>query len=612
MIEQTGKHFGYIPQWKLMLRFVVKAALIGLAAAVYISCFNWQWFFCAIMVILFMYSFGGTADRIVNFLSYFLIKPVILKEVDGVVENGIPKGMNIVFFHPIFASGKSEMEGLFRSLKQEIVNNQEPADNMKFIVIDDSKDDEVKGYARSGIKELQKEFGDNVVFYFHRNPRSKFFGKAGCYQDALMLLYEGWTRPHHYTDAKWDTWTQGTRNPQLPVFDEIIGDVLVLGINGTPEDIVKGRDVTIINEKRAEISIVCDADNVWPEGQVRKLVAKILHPDNRDIVIFQPRVEISNIDENDYVRLEVKARDMMKYDVTGKWKFFRFQPFYGKGAMRIGSYIRDIIKTERIHPGKAASHDFQESLHAWTVFLEDVWILEKAFPNKIAELLRGAQWQWGDIETLKQFLFRKFSPGRNAHVYALLRWVVREPVLLLWLIGTVLSLEVTGLAVLVKPELFVWLIAAIMFFFVGIFGFFTPMVSEIFYRRYRVGGGNRLDKSLLTIVGEGILETAAFNLVHKLDMIYKSKGVLQNLIKQVLGERFVWKTGETGEIETANMSLYQVYRSIPLTTLLGVGLLVGGYAGIFSSLSMFLMSPFIASFIFGPALIRFTSTLHEK
>ncbi len=601
------RRFIDVPSYKIVLYRLAKLAIIAYGTYVYYTCYNFSPVFGFVMVVLFVIAFSAIADRIVNFISYLFHKPLVLKEDEDIVQNGIPSGRNVVFFHPIFAGSIPEMEALFNSLSKEIINNREPNRNIKFIIIDNTRSKEVREYTRSKMKDFHKEFGEDIVYYFHRNHACDFFKKAGIYQDSIMLLYEGWTRPHHYIDKKWDPWTQGTRNPDEAVFDEIIGDVHALGLECEVDDILKGKDISVNKDKRPEISIVCDADNVWPKGQVRKLVAKILHPENKDIVIFQPLVEISNTDENLYVKLSVWGRDMVKFDILGKWRLYHFSPFYGKGAMRIGSYIRDVIKQEVLHPGKAASHDFQESLYAWTAYLEDVWVLEKSFPNKLAGLLRGALWQWGDLETVKQYLFKKTTPGRKAHIRTLLYMLIREPVFFLWLTGTVVSFNVRGLVTVPRPDVLAGLFAGILFCYISISKFFTPLVNTFNYRKFHVGGSSRLDKSLLTIIWQGIIHAIVSNLINRLELIYKTKASLYNCIKQTLGEKYVWKTGAMGELETANMSLFQVYRRLPVSIVLGVGLMVLGYYGVLSGYTMLFLSPFIASFILGPAVIWFTA-----
>jgi hypothetical protein len=272
--------------------------------------------------------------------------------------------------------------------------------------------------------ELQHEFGNDVVFYFYHNPECNFFKKVGVYQDLVMLLREGWTRPRHYTDAKWEAWTQGTRNPEKPIWGEILGDLRVLGIQASKEEILAGREITVSDSGKIEIAFIADADNLWPDGQPRKIIAKILHPANRDITIFQPCVELSNPDETGFIRLNAWARKMYGFDPIAKWRLYRFSPFYGKGAMRLAPYAEQVIKKEALHPGRAASHDFQESLHASSVLVEDAYILEKTFSNKLSELIRSAQWLWGDMETVAQYFLKDFSPGRKEHLWMLLRVAV--------------------------------------------------------------------------------------------------------------------------------------------------------------------------------------------
>ena len=598
--------FSFIPSYKLALYNLSKLMLAVFATFLYFLCFDWNPFFAILMIPLFAYAVYGLASIIVNFFIYLFTRPILLKEKENVVKNGIPEDVKILFFRPVFAKSVQEMETLIESMKQDIRNNQEKNRNIKFIVIDNTRDGTVRKKTREMIGDLQVQFGEDVVFYFHRNPKSDFFKKLGIYQDAIMLLYEGWTRPRTYVGTQWERWTKGTRNPEQPIFDEILGDISALGIEGSKEDIVNGREVAIRDGERPEISIVCDADNVWPKGSIRKIVAKILHPENKDIIIYQPSIEVSNPNENGYIRLNVLARQMIKFDPIARWRMYHFSPFYGKGAMQMEGYVRDVIKRETIHPGKAASHDFQESLRAWTALIEDVYIYEKTFSNKLSELTRSAQWGWGDLETVSQFIFKKFEQGRRSHLYVLVRLLIGNLTFSLWLIGTSISWMVPGLASMTRPKLFFSLIGAILILSILIPKFIAPIVNRLKRKTYEVEIPE-VEKSIFTILGEGIFATVVSFLIHLLDLVYKPWALIKNLISQIRGRLFVWKTGAMGEIETAHISLYQTYKRLLPPTILGILLVLGGIFQFFPLILMIFLSPFTASFLFGPAVIWLTS-----
>jgi len=605
-MDRRETPFSFIPSYKLALYNLSKLMLAVFATFLYFLCFDWNPFFAIFMVPLFTYAVYGVASIIVNFFIYLFTKPLLLKEKEDVVKNGVPDNVRILFFRPVFAKSVEEMEALIESMKQDIQNNQEKNRNIKFIVIDNTRDETVRQKTREMVEDLEGHFGDDVVFYFHRNPKSDFFKKLGIYQDAIMLLYEGWTKPKTYVSREWERWTKGTRNPEQPIFDEIIGDINALGIEGSKEDIINGREVAIRKGERPEISIVCDADNVWPRDSIRKIAAKVLHPENREIVIYQPAIEVSNPDEDSYIRLNVLAREMIKFDPIARWRMYHFAPFYGKGAMQIEGYVRDVIKREAIHPGKAASHDFQESLRAWTALVEDVYIYEKTFSNKLSELTRSAQWGWGDMETVSQFIFKKFESGRRSHLYALVRLLIGNLTFSLWLIGTSISWIVPGLASMTRPRLFFSLIGGILILSILIPKFIAPIVNRLKPKTYQLEIPE-VKKSIFTILREGIFATVVSFLIYLLDLVYKPWALIKNLVNQIRGRPFVWKTGAMGEIETANVSLYQTYKRLLPSTILGILLVFAGILGLFSPIVVIFLSPFTASFIFGPAVIWLTS-----
>jgi len=598
--------FYFIPLYKLALYNLSKLALVIFATFLYFLCFHWNTFFAILMVPLFAYAVFGVASLVVNFSMYLSTKPLLLKEKEGAVKNGIPDNVRILFFRPVFAKSIEEMETLIDSMKQDIQNNQEKNRNVKFIVIDNTRDETVRQRTREMIEDLEAQFGEDVVFYFHRNPKSDFFKKLGIYQDAIMLLYEGWTRPKTYVGREWEKWTKGTRNPEQPIFDEIIGDISALGIEGSKEDIINGREVAITEGNKPEISIVCDADNVWPRGSIRKIAAKILRPENKDIVIYQPSIEVSNPNESSYIRLNVLAREMIRFDPIARWRMYHFSPFYGKGAMQIEGYVRDVIKREAIHPGKAASHDFQESLRAWTALVEDIYIYENTFSNKLSELTRSAQWGWGDMETVGQFIFKKFEPGRKSHLYALLRLLVGNLTFSLWLIGSSISWMVPGLVVMTRPRLFFSLIGMALILSILIPKFFAPIVNRLKGKIYEMETPEA-EKSIFTILAEGIFATIVSFLIHLLDLVYKPWALIKNLSNQIRGRPFVWKTGAMGEMETANVSLCQTYKKLLPSTILGILLTFALILRFFPPIVAVFLSPFIASFLLGPAVIWLTS-----
>jgi len=115
------------------------------------------------------------------------------------------------------------------------------------------------------------------------------------------------------------------------------------------------------------------------------------------------------------------------------------------------------------------------------------------------------------------------------------------------------------------------------------------------------------EKGFFTILAQGIYATVLSFLIHLLDLVYKPWALIQNIISQIRGRPFVWKTGAMGEMETANVSLYQTYKKLLPSTILGISLLFCGISGFFPPIVSIFLSPFTASFLFGPALIWLTS-----
>ncbi len=107
------------------------------------------------------------------------------------------------------------MKSLLDSMKQDIINCQEKEKNFKFIVIDNTRDEQVKADTRNAIKELQKEFGEdlekmlsfiftgmlNVTF----SKRQEFYLMQFCFfmkvKQGLYLVYTDFF--NHSLDKKY-------------------------------------------------------------------------------------------------------------------------------------------------------------------------------------------------------------------------------------------------------------------------------------------------------------------------------------------------------------------------------------------------------------------------
>jgi hypothetical protein len=210
------------------------------------------------------------------------------------------------------------------------------------------------------------------------------------------------------------------------------------------------------------------------------------------------------------------------------------------------------------------------------------------------------------METVSQFIFKKFEPGRRSHLYVLVRLLIGNLTFSLWLIGTSISWMVPGLASMTRPKLFFSLIGAILILSILIPKFIAPIVNRLKRKTYEVEIPE-VEKSIFTILGEGIFATVVSFLIHLLDLVYKPWALIKNLISQIRGRLFVWKTGAMGEIETAHISLYQTYKRLLPPTILGILLVLGGIFQFFPLILMIFLSPFTASFLFGPAVIWLTS-----
>jgi hypothetical protein len=105
----------------------------------------------------------------------------------------------------------------------------------------------------------------------------------------------------------------------------------------------------------------------------------------------------------------------------------------------------------------------------------------------------------------------------------------------------------------------------------------------------------------------GLSETVISVLVHGLDLVYKPIGFLKNVLGQIRGKVYVWKTGAMSEIETQNATLLTAYKLLSLSTVIGLILFAFAITGILPAYISLFLSPLTASFILGPTAIKLTT-----
>ncbi|MDP8233386.1 MAG: hypothetical protein P9M06_01095 [Candidatus Saelkia tenebricola] len=587
--------------FKIFLYKLVRYSLVILLSYIYFISWNWNKFLGVIMTLLFAYCVAGVISLVMHFVIYAFTKPKLIEGDQNVLKNKIAKDVLVTFFRPIFAGSNSEIESLLFGMEKDILNNKDIGGDQKYLVIDNTRNKDVRAYACKRITELQADYGQDKVFYLHRNHDCDFFKKVGILHDAIMFIYQGWSSPKTYLNDKSKNIPRVTRDPKKPIWDEILGDIKSLGIEGSLGDVLKGKDVSVLKRDDYKIAVVSDADNFWEKGEFIKVAAKILHDENKDFAIYQPSIELLNPRENKFVYLTYLARRMYEFEPIARWRLFGFSPFYGKGVFNLSRYVDEIIKTEWLNPEKSASHDFQEALRGWCVSCEDVFIYEKTFSNKLAELKRAAQWGWGDLETVRQFILKKFQPGRHGHLYVLLRGLMATLVYGIWLLLSVLFLE-TGVMAIKRPVLLTITLAAIVIMSIIVPKLLAPLANQKKKRIFK-HELQEFEKSNAQLTREACYEVVVANFIHKLDLIYKPWAFIQNLIRQFQGRPFVWKTAASGELETQDMQVIQVYKTLWQAPLAGVIILGFILNGIISNLMAFILLPYYSSFILGPYFI---------
>ncbi len=307
---------------------------------------------------------------LVTFLNYNLVdsfftrllthwKTSVLPEIP--LEESLPDQYRTVAYYPVLFRSEAELEFFEKSLIPSIENNNDP--NIKWVVMSTSPG-HIQASERAKIQDLQKRYGRDRIFYFHRDRAvNNWEKKRGGYMHFMVWLKNS-LRP----DGTIEPDPRFPTMPSGPVFDEILGDIRSLaGV----------KDFT-----------VGDSDTVWPLGTVKKIVSKIHHPDNSGYVIFQGRLAPSN--EDDSLLTKFTAHFYRKFHERGdsQWKVFRRGIYLGHGAgWEVDKFLTAVAGN--IREG-FLSHDIIESVFAKTAFVSDVTTLEDVPQNFF---LAQAQWR---------------------------------------------------------------------------------------------------------------------------------------------------------------------------------------------------------------------------
>ena len=143
---------------------------------------------------------------------------------------------------------------------------------------------------------------------------------------------------------------------------------------------------------------ICDADGMVPKGTLLKLLKKALHPENRDIAIFQAFVKIAHA-ATWYARLEKIGADLSQ-----RFSFTAFQAVFGR-TISFGHHhlVRAALLKKIRLPKGLLSHDnwdtvLLDQMGYRVAFCPDVCAFDEAPTNYLEARARSRRWSQGTLQ----------------------------------------------------------------------------------------------------------------------------------------------------------------------------------------------------------------------
>ncbi len=143
---------------------------------------------------------------------------------------------------------------------------------------------------------------------------------------------------------------------------------------------------------------ICDADGMVPKGTLLKLLKKALHPENRDIAIFQAFVRIAHA-ATWYARLEKIGADLSQ-----RFSFTAFQAVFGRTISFGHHHLARAALLKKIRlPKGLLSHDnwdtvLLDQMGYRVAFCPDVYAFDEAPSNYLEARARSRRWSQGTLQ----------------------------------------------------------------------------------------------------------------------------------------------------------------------------------------------------------------------
>ncbi len=356
------------------------------------------------------------SDWVISIIHDVICKccsPSILLRYD--FSESLPEDARTMVVMPIIWSSIEEVDDVVDRLHVHYLANRQ--DNIHFSILADfydsssknqSSDDEIVAHAVKRISALQKRYGMDKFFLFHRMRR----------YDPVDDIYMGWER----------------KRGKLVEFVEVL-----TGRSETSYSIIHGQ-IDILGE--IKYVFTTDHDTQLPIGVVSRLAGTIHFPYNRPRLnkngtrviegfgILQPRITV-NFQSTQNSRFAAlwagePGIDPYAFAVSNAYQdFFGQGIFVGKGIFDVEAFQKTLVN--RIPDHHVLSHDLLEGGFLRAGLTSDIEVVESHPSTFYAHERRAHRWIRGDWQLIKwlgENCKDRYGEMRKVDLGGLTRWQI--------------------------------------------------------------------------------------------------------------------------------------------------------------------------------------------
>jgi len=345
-----------------------------------------------VLVLSSLLLLNGTGVFFTNRVFCKSLKATFLPKYDFV--NCIPDEYKTVVVIPSIFNSPDKVREQILQLEKHYLNNREK--NLYFAVLGDfcdareenmPGDEEIISAGINGIKKLNKIYGEDKFFYFHRNRK----------WNPNEKIWMGWER----------------KRGKLLEFDK-----LLLNEGETSFSVKEGKLVSI---KDICYVITLDADTILPANAARRLIGTIAHPIQKARLteslkrveygygIIQPRISLTaeSAFATPFSTIFSGSAGIDPYTCAIS---DIYQDLFGEGIFT-GKGIYDLrvfhaVTKDYFPENTILSHDLIEGLYARTALATDIELFD-GYPTKyLSHTKRNHRWFRGDWQ-IARYIFNK-------------------------------------------------------------------------------------------------------------------------------------------------------------------------------------------------------------